>query len=143
MEIIKKENIKVNVLADDWQDAIRKAGRILVDNGSIKEAYIDNMIKSVKELGPYIVLMPGFALGHSEPCPEVLKTDISLITLKQPVCFDCDNDPVHVIMCLACVDKESHMSKIQAIAFKLMSEGIIEQMLACDSVESLYELINE
>lgn len=141
-EFIRLENIKVNVEASDWQDAIRKAGELLENAGSIKKEYIDNMINSVKTLGPYIVLMPGFALGHSEPCPEVLKSDLSLITLTNPINFGSMNDPVKVVMCLACVDKEAHMSGIQRVAMKLMQENAIENMLACKTDEELYQFIN-
>lgn len=142
-ELIRLENIDIDVDATDWQDAIRKAGALLENAGSIKNEYIENMINSVKTLGPYIVLMPGFALGHSEPCPEVLKSDLSLITLKNPINFGSMNDPVKVVMCLACVDKESHMAGIQKVAMKLMQDNAIENMLACKTKEELYKYINE
>ena len=142
-ELVKLENIKVNVEAKDWEDAIRKAGDLLEKSGSINPKYIDNMINSVKTLGPYIVLMPGFALGHSEPCPEVLKTDLSLITLKEPVNFGSPNDPVSIVMCLACVDKESHMQNIQNLAMKLMEENAVETMKACNTPEELSSFINK
>lgn len=142
-ELIRLENIDINIEASDWQDAIRKAGALLEKCGSIKNAYIENMIESVKTLGPYIVLMPGFALGHSEPCPEVIKSDLSLITLKNPINFGSNNDPVKVVMCLACVDKESHMAGIQKVAMKLMQDNAIYNMLACKTKEELYKYINE
>ena len=142
-ELIRLENIDINVEASDWQDAIRKAGSLLEKSGSIKNAYIENMIESVKTLGPYIVLMPGFALGHSEPGPEVIKSDLSLITLKKPINFGSNNDPVKVVMCLACVDKESHMAGIQKVAMKLMQDNAIDNMLACKSREELHKYINE
>lgn len=142
-ELIRLENIDINVEANDWQDAIRKAGILLEKCGSIKNAYIENMIDSVKTLGPYIVLMPGFALGHSEPCPEVIKSDLSLITLRNPINFGSNNDPVKVVMCLACVDKESHMAGIQKVAMKLMQDNAIENMLACKTREELHKYINE
>lgn len=142
-ELIRLENIDIEVDASNWQEAIRKAGSLLEKAGSIKNAYIENMIESVNNLGPYIVLMPGFALGHSEPCPEVLKSDLSLITLKNPVNFGSVNDPVKVVMCLACVDKQSHMAGIQKVAMKLMQDNAIENMLACKTKEELYKYINE
>lgn len=142
-ELIKLQNIKVGVEAVDWQDAIRKAGKLLEDSGSIKTEYIENMINSVKTLGPYIVLMPGFALGHSEPCPEVIKSDLSLITLTEPVNFGSVNDPVKVVMCLACVDKTEHIQSIQKVAMKLMEENAIENIVSCKSNEELYEYINK
>lgn len=141
-ELIKLENIDIDIEASDWQDAIRKAGALLEKAGSISNAYIENMINSVKTLGPYIVLMPGFALGHSEPCPEVLKSDLSLITLKNPIDFGSVNDPVKVVMCLACVDKTSHMEGIQRVAIKLMQDNAIENILNCKTREELHNYIN-
>lgn len=141
-ELISLNNIQIDVEAKDWEDAIRKAGKLLEDNKSISNLYIENMITSVKTLGPYIVLMPGFALGHAEPSEEVYKNDLSLITLKQPVNFGSNNDPVKVVMCMACTDKQSHIEKIQAIAYKLMADDAIENMLKCQTSEQLYEYIN-
>ena len=140
--IIELRNIKCNVEASDWEDAIRKSGELLVKDGKISSQYIENMIESVKTLGPYIVLMPGFALGHSEPCPEVYESSLSLITLKNEVSFGSPNDPVKVVMCLACKDKQSHISKIQAIATKLMEDNAIEKILACQNEEELFKFFN-
>ena len=141
-ELIKLDNIKIDVEALDWKDAIRKAGQLLENNGSIKKAYIENMIKSVEELGPYIVLMPGFALGHAAPSSDVLANDLSLITLKNPVNFGSDNDPVSIVMCLACTDNKSHMENIQRVALKLMQENAVEDILACRTEKELYEFMN-
>ena len=58
-DLIKKENINVNIDAEHWEDAIRKAGQLLIDSKRIEEDYINSMIDSVKELGPYIVLSQG------------------------------------------------------------------------------------
>lgn len=144
-ELIRLENIRVNLHANDWQDAIRKAGYSLVECGSINEQYLENCINSVKELGPYIVLMPYFALAHSAPCDDVLKSDMSIATFENDICFGTDNDPVRVIICLACKDKESHISKISKIGELLMDEDrdLISKLRNCDSADALYSILNE
>ncbi len=144
-ELIRLENIRVNLHADDWQDGIRKAGSSLIECGSINEKYLENCINSVKELGPYIVLMPYFALAHSAPCEDVLRTDISIATFENDICFGSDNDPVRVIICLACKDKESHISKLSKIGEMLMddSRDLISMLRNCDSVKALYSILNE
>lgn len=53
-ELVTLERIGSQLQADTWQDAITKAGELLVKNGDIEYGYIDNMIDSVNELGPYI-----------------------------------------------------------------------------------------
>ena len=66
-----------------------------------------------------------------------------MITLRSPVEFGSANDPVRVVMCLACIDKNSHIEKLKSIAFKLMSKDIIEKMAECKDEKELYNLINE
>ena len=107
MEILSIDHILTGVKAETWQQAVEAAGQILVDQGSITPQYIENMIRAVNDLGPYMVLMPHFALAHAAPCPAVLHDDMSLIILDEPVSFGSPNDPVKVILCLACTDKES------------------------------------
>ena len=53
-EIIPIENFRVGVKADTWQDAVRAAGQVLIDRGSIKKDYVDEMIQAVYDLGPYV-----------------------------------------------------------------------------------------
>lgn len=69
--LLDDNHVKVHVPAADWEEAIRAAGQVLVNAGSITDQYILNMIQAVKELGPYIVLMPGLALAHAAPCDAV------------------------------------------------------------------------
>ena len=141
-ELVSLNRIKAQVEASNWQDAIRRAGELLVKNDDIENAYIQNMIDSIKELGPYIVLTKGFALAHSAPSEVVKKTSISLINLKNSVDFGSNNDPVKVIMCLACVDKISHIDLLQKIASRLMQEGIIDRLSSCQTEDEIYSIIN-
>lgn len=142
-ELIPKRNMRVKVEVSDWKDAIRKAGELLVDDGKISTDYIENMISSVMELGPYVVLSKGFALAHSAPSEAVYESALSLITLKEAVEFGSPNDPVKVVMCLACKDKQSHIETLQKVAMKLMSPGLIEKLAECQDIDGLSNLINK
>ena len=121
-KILNKSHIRIKEKAADWEEAIRKAGAVLVEAGSIRPAYVEKMIQSVRELGPYIVIMPGFALAHAAPCEEVLKSDVALITLESPVEFGSPNDPVSVVLCLGCTDSTSHLDTLSGIAETLLAE---------------------
>ena len=138
--ILDKNHVRIRVKADSWQDAIREAGNVLLDAGSIRPEYIDSMIDSVNTLGPYIVIMPKLALAHSAPSAAVCKSDISLITLESPVCFHSPNDPVSVVLCLACTDSSSHLDHLSRIAGILMEEGTVEQIIAAVSEEEIVRL---
>ena len=142
-ELVALQKIDVQVEARDWKDALYKAGDLLVRSGDIEKEYIDHMIEAVEEYGPYIVIGKGFALGHAAPCEEVKNTAVSLINLKEGIEFGSRNDPVKVVMCLACRDKEAHMAYLQKIAARLMEENMVEKLGSCSSKEELYRLINK
>ena len=142
-ELISSANIKVNVNVRDWKEAIEESGNLLLMSKKIKRNYIDDMIKAVVDMGPYMVITPGFALAHARPSETVLENAISLITLENPVNFGSENDPVKVIMCVACTDSISHINILRAIAEKLIIEGMIDRITSCQSVQEVYLLINE
>lgn len=139
---IARDCVRTGVRAGTWQDAIRLAAAPLVERGSIEESYVDRMISSVDELGPYIVLMPGFALAHAAPGEDVRVSDLSVALFDDEIFFGSDNDPVRVVMCLACVDRESHIARLQAVAEKLLDDTFVGRMVACTSEQQLYELVN-
>lgn len=141
-EIVKLENIAVNQYAKNWEEAIHISGDLLVNCGSITDKYVKNMIDSVYNLGPYMVIMPRLALAHAAPCKEVINSDISIVTFKNEVFFNSENDPVKIVICLACIDKKAHIGRLKQIAEKLMEDNIIDKICSCANVEELYELIN-
>ena len=141
-ELVARNHIMAKADVSDWKDAICKAGSLLVKSGEIEEEYIGNMIASVEQLGPYMVIAKGFALAHAAPCAAVKQNAVSLINLKRGVDFGSKNDPVEVVMCLACTDHESHIERLQKIAMRLMKAGTIEALIASENEEELYETIN-
>lgn len=142
-EMIELQNIKVKVTADDWRDAIRKSGRLLVDSGYVTADYIDLTIQCVEENGPYIVLMPRVALAHYRPDKSVMKTGISLITLTEPIDFHSENGPVSLVLTLACVDTDSHLEKLQVLAEVLVDPDSMKLLLEADSEQQVYDLMNK
>ena len=85
--------------------------------------------------------MPGFALAHAAPCEDVIKSDIALITLKNPVCFESPNDPVSVVLCLGCTDSSSHLDMLSAIAELLMEEDRIPEIAKAGSTKEVIEVL--
>lgn len=140
--IIKRENLRVRLCASSWREAVRLAGGVLEQNGSITGAYTDAMIAAVEELGPYMVIMPGFAIAHAAPSPAVLREDLSLITLEEPVRFGSPHDPVSVILCVACTDRDSHVRALQRVAIALDGEDVLARMAAAETVGELYDILH-
>ncbi|MDO4313500.1 MAG: PTS sugar transporter subunit IIA [Eubacteriales bacterium] len=111
--LISEKLVKLQIEAGDWEDAVREAAQPLVDENKIKETYVDDIIKGVKEMGPYIVLTKHIALPHARPEAGALETAIGIATLKTPVEFgNKDNDPVKYLFCLSARDTEEHLDAL-------------------------------
>ncbi|TQO19539.1 PTS system ascorbate-specific IIA component [Rhodoglobus vestalii] len=128
--------------APDWRSAIRIAGDALTASGSTTDEYTAEMIRAVEELGPYIVIAPSIALAHSRPSPAVLKTGISWVSLAHPVEFGhAANDPVRLVVGLAAVDHDSHLTTMSNLAGVL--SGDIDSLLEATNPEQLRALIRD
>ena len=140
--IIDISKMRVHLPAADWREAITLSGQVLEEIGSITHEYTENMIRAVEEMGPYMVIMPGFAIAHAAPCAAVLKEDLALVTLAEPVCFGSPNDPVTTILCVACIDRDSPMRALQTVAEALCGEGVMENLAKAQTVEELHAVLH-
>lgn len=125
-DVLTTDFIKLNVDAENWEQAIRCGGEILKNNNVIDERYIEGMINTVKTLGPYIVIAPGIAMPHARPDDSVKKIGMSLITLNSPINFgNKENDPVEIVVCLCAVDHSSHLKALSELVTFLGEEKFI------------------
>lgn len=116
-DLVNEKLIKLQIEADNWEDAIRKAAQPLVDEQKCKESYVDDIIKGVKEFGPYIVMTKHVALPHARPESGALSNAIGVATLKAPVEFgNKDNDPVKYLFCLCAKDNSEHLNALAELA---------------------------
>lgn len=130
--------------AVDWRDAIRLAGCGLVSTGVATDVYTDEMIAAVEKHGPYIVVAPGFALAHARPSAAVLRTGMSWVGLAEPVEFGSDaNDPVRLVVGLAAVDHDAHLSAMAGLAAVLADEAVLEQLIAAPTAADVRRLLRD
>lgn len=143
-ELLTMNTVNVEVEVEDWQDAVRKSGELLVNAGYVENCYVEAMIDVVKELGPYIVLLKGVALAHARPEMGSKKIGLSLITLKNPVNFGNENnDPVKLVFALSAVDSESHMELIGELGEIFYDESELYSLAECHSKEELIDRVLE
>jgi PTS system ascorbate-specific IIA component len=141
--IILTENIKLKGTAKDWKEAMRLSGKLLVNSNYVTEGYIDLTIKTVEEFGPYIVIIPGLALSHSRPDVTVLKTGISLLTLSEPIHFNCENDPVDIVITLAAVNDTDHIGLLSKLCEYLSEEKNLNFIRNCIDPEEMARELNQ
>lgn len=139
--ILNRENVKLQVEASDWEEAIKVATGILVQQGCAKQSYVDSIIKAVKKMGPYIVISEGFAIPHARPEEGAISIGCSLVTLKKPVFFEGDTNPVKVLIAFSAVDSDSHIEILKMIV-EFVERDLIDDISKAKSYEELLKIIN-
>lgn len=142
-KLVSLNDIELNVPAVDWQDAVVKSGTILVNNGYVTRGYVDAMVQTVKNLGPYIVVAPGLAMPHARSSNGVLRSGISIMTLSGPVEFgNKSNDPVYLLIGLAGSNDDLHLKIMQTIAAVFEDESMLGKITTCRDKAAIAEIFN-
>lgn len=141
-DVIKPDFIRLNVTAANRDDAIYEAGYLLYQNGIVEKEYIEAMVKSCNDLGPYIVLVPGVAIPHARPEDGAKGVGISIITLKEAITFgNEENDPVHTIIALASDNNKNHIGLLRSLSNFLMNQDKVSKMYDAKTTEEVMELL--
>lgn len=126
------------------KEAIIESGRLLLENGNIKENYINKMIESYEKNGAYIVIAPRIAMPHASYKDGVIKAGFSILTLKEPIEFgNKENDPVDVIIGLASGSTEEHIENIKKITEVFANNKKIETIFNATDKEDIIKLFEE
>ncbi|OJF94696.1 BglG family transcription antiterminator [Alkalibacterium sp. 20] len=142
-DLLIKETIELNIEAKDWKEAVKYGGKLLKNIGKIEDTYIEAMINTVEDLGPYIVIAPEIAMPHASSKDGVNEVGLSLITLKYPVEFGHpENDPVSIVICLAATDHKSHLNALKDLMGFLNDSQFIE-LLKSGTVDEILKEINK
>lgn len=122
-DIMTENLMQFNIEADNWEEAITKSAIPLLEQNYISLNYVQETIKSIKEIGPYMVITKSVALPHSKASDGVYKLGISLTTLKKPVQFNHkENDPVKYVFFLASYDNHTHIHALSQLLALLEDE---------------------
>ena len=141
-DLLPTSAIRVGVRAADWREALGEAGALLAATGATDPAYTDEMVALVEELGPYIVLAPGIALGHARPSPAVHRVGFSLVTLAEPVAFGHpDNDPVTLVLGMSAPDDAAHTDALATVAGLLGDDTRRKALAAAATPEAVHALV--
>jgi mannitol/fructose-specific phosphotransferase system IIA component (Ntr-type) len=136
--------ILLNLEAADWRQAVYAGGALLHQAGKCTPGYIDAMVRTIEELGPYMVFAPGMVLAHARPEDGVHENGVSLITLKTPVFFgNKANDPVELIFSFCAKDRNSHVALLKALADFLREEThphLLREAQAVDQVMAAFDI---
>ena len=138
--MLKKENIQIISKVKDWREAIHVAVQPLVNGGYCEARYIDEIIKNTEKLGPYYVLCENLALVHGSTDQGVLKRQIAITLLEEPIKFKEDGYNVRVMVTLAATDSDSHMEILRAMSQLFSEQDSVQNILNARTENEIYDL---
>ena len=143
-DLLDEGLIRLGVEAADWEDAVRKATQPLVDLEMVTEEYVDDIVRGVNVLGPYIVIAPRVALPHARPESGALRPALGVVTLARPVSFgSAENDPVEFLFPLSATDNDGHLGALQALVEMLRAPGFLARLERARSAAEVMEIVCE
>jgi len=141
MPILSKERISLQASATDKQDAIRKAGGLLVKSGCVLPEYVDGMLKREESMSTS--LGNGVAIPHGvyENRDHILQTGISVLQLVAPVEWD-EGDPVTMVIGIA-ASADEHVGVLSNLADVIDNEDSLAELLKTTDPDVVVKYLGE
>lgn len=142
--VLVEDLVQFESSVESWQEAIIKSSQPLLDGGYVEQGYIDGMIDSVNEYGPYIVIAPKVAMPHARPETGSKKIGYSILKLEKPVAFSEEAEhQVELLIALSCVNAEAHIEMLQFIVEVLSDEDKFSRALTATTKKELVEIFTK
>lgn len=144
-DLMKAEVIELNFSANTWEEAVRKAGELLLSVGAITENYVEKMIDCVKRMGAYIVVCPGVAMPHARYEDGVKAVAVSFLRLDKSVVFVNEDDPhsVDMLFAFSTTDEKSHLRMLQDLWKIFNDNDALNYLRVAKSKEAVLKFIRD
>lgn len=136
--IVEKKRYSFHEGFDDWREAVRAACQPLVTEGVAEPVYVNEIVRKVEELGPYIVIAPDICIPHAQEGLGVNDTAVAFMKTERPVSFAEDGEhDARLFFVLASTDNERHMENLMQLSEELSDEEFVKKLLAVKNAADL------
>ncbi|WP_219194694.1 PTS sugar transporter subunit IIA [Bacillus velezensis] len=141
MEVLAKVNIKLNQTVNSKEDAIRLAGQTLIDNGYVKNGYVEKMFEREETSSTFMGNFIAIPHGTEDAKDEVLHSGISVIQIPNGVEYG-EGNTAKVVFGIAGKNNE-HLDILSNIAIICSEEENIERLINAKTEEELAAIFSE
>ncbi len=139
---LNKGNVEFIEKVENWEEAIRKSGEILVRNKISNKRYVEEMIRTIKKFGAYIVIEEGIAIPHAPISENVFKTGIGLLVVKERVYFP-NGKGANIFMSFAAEDRSGHEIILKDLFELITKHKFIEKISKIRKYDELEKYFGE
>jgi mannitol/fructose-specific phosphotransferase system IIA component len=136
-DILNRNNIRLNLPVEFHEDAIRRAGKLLVEGGYVQERYVDGMIARNRSFSTAIGNHIAIPHGEKEYKQDILKTGICVLTYPQGL--DWDGETVYLVVGIAARGEE-HLDILNNIVDKLDTGEDVKKLVQMGSKDAILDL---
>ena len=141
---LKKHDILLGQEIGSKEEAIRKAGEVLVENGYVDADYIPAMLEREKIVSTYMGNFIAIPHGTDDAKKSIKNTGISIIQIPGGVNFadegDSEDKLVFVVFGIAGKDGE-HLELLSKIAIFCSEQENVVKIVNASSEEEIIELL--
>lgn len=138
-ELLNEENIILGAKFDNQLEAIKASGKILVEQGYVKEKYIDDMVERNNNISVYIGNHVAIPHGLEDSQNQIIKSGISIIQVPEGVDFG-EGNTANVIVGIA-GKNDDHLAIISRLAELFIDENNVEKIRNAKTKQEILGLI--
>lgn len=137
-------HIQLGVECQDWKEIVENMGRWMYERGYVEKRYVASMIENTEKNGPYIVVLPGFAIPHDGQGKGSIISGMYLVSLRRPIPFGVEKfDPVEFVCCFSAVDLKVHMKAFFSLISMFRNNTFKRKLRECKTSQDAAHLIEE
>jgi mannitol/fructose-specific phosphotransferase system IIA component len=141
-KVLSENNIKLGLEAVDKYDAIKMAGRLLMESGCVDENYIEAMIEREDDLSTY--MGNGVAIPHGVGKAKKFIKKSGVVVLQFPEGVDFGEEKAYLVIGIAGVGDE-HIEILSNIATAISDDDDqkLEQLRITKDVNYIYNVFTQ
>ena len=140
-EILTPETIELKASLGSQEEAIRRAGTLLVENGHVEERYIDSMFEREKSVSTYMGNAVAIPHGTGDSKEWITTSGLSVITVPEGVEYG-DGNVARLVIGIAGKGDE-HLEILSRIATVCEDEENVDQIVRAETKEELLAFFEE
>ncbi|EOE6793232.1 PTS sugar transporter subunit IIA [Staphylococcus pseudintermedius] len=138
--LLRDENILLNQSISTQEEAIEKAGQLLVDSGVVKAGYVQAMKDREQIVSTFMGNALAIPHGTDEAKNEVIASGLSLLQIPEGLLWN--GEEVKVVIGIAGKDGE-HLDLLSQIAMTFSEEENIHKIVNAASPRAIRQVFEE
>ena len=140
-DILTPQTIELKATFGSQEEAIRRAGALLVQNGNVEERYGDSMFEREKSVSTYMGNAVAIPHGTNESKGWVPRSGLSIITVPDGVEYG-DGEVARLVIGIA-GKGDDHLDILSKIAIVVSEEENVERIVNAQTKEELLAIFEE